>query len=61
MDKETRLKVFFTTPYKSLDLVVSFNGTKEAISYYTFVINASYENFQLSCIGKIDTFVYRQP
>ena len=35
MDKDNHFNIFFPVSYKSLDLFVSFNGTKEAISSVT--------------------------
>ena len=40
IDKENHLNIFFTALYKSLDLCVSFNGTKEAISSVTLYLSS---------------------
>ena len=40
MDKENHSNIFFTASYKSLDLAMSFNGTKEGISLVTFYLSS---------------------
>lgn len=55
--EENRCNVIFTAPYKSGDLVVSFNGTREAI---IFVINTSNRNDKLRYICNINTPICRQ-